>query len=100
MSHTVPIVSVVDDDVSLRESLGIVDLLRRQGAPDVCVRTGIPCLPANPGSQLLCAGRMLGIHTYNSRACALARASEVSEAIEHLYEALLRSIHRAGADAH
>ena len=51
MSHAVPIVFVVDDDVSVRESLAFVDPLRRLGATDICVRTRIP-LPGLNGLEL------------------------------------------------
>ena len=52
MSQAVPIVFVVDDDVSVRESLE--SLLRCEGwqPEDVRIGIGVPC--SSPGSDLSC----------------------------------------------
>ena len=52
MPHATPIVFVVDDDVSVRESLEAADPLRRLAAGDIRVRTGIPVSPASSCSEL------------------------------------------------
>jgi hypothetical protein len=56
MSHAVPIVFVVDDDVSVRESLEL--LIRCEGWEPQTFASALEFLahPANPGSQLPCAG--------------------------------------------
>ena len=52
MSHATPIVFVVDDDVSVRESLEADDPLRRLAAGDIRIRTGVPVSPTSPRSEL------------------------------------------------
>ena len=51
MSYATPIVFVVDDDVSVRESLEL--LIRCAGGSiDICVRTRIPGSPPSRCSEL------------------------------------------------
>jgi FixJ family two-component response regulator len=50
MSHTTPVVFVVDDDVSVRESLEL--MIRWLAAGDLRVRTGVPVSPTSSRSEL------------------------------------------------
>jgi hypothetical protein len=49
-SPATPIVFVVDDDISVRESLEL--LIRRLAAGDIRVRARLPVSPASPRSKL------------------------------------------------
>jgi hypothetical protein len=52
MTHTTPIVFVVDDDIA-----GSVGPLRGLAAGDLCIRAGIPVAPTSPRPELPGAGR-------------------------------------------
>jgi DNA-binding NtrC family response regulator len=83
MFHAAPIVFVVDDDMSVRESLEIVDPDRRLAGGDLRVRQGVSSRPAPPRPELSGPGRAL--RTINGLDLQKRHGADRSGHADHLH---------------